>query len=82
MTKKLKNFIDGKPIDSSTGRWGEVYDPSLGTVACHVPMSTTADVKLAVAAARRAFDGWSATPALRRARVLFRFKALLDEHLD
>src|SRR5450432_3272948 len=82
MTKKLKNFIDGKPTESTTQRWGEVYDPSLGAVASHVPMSTSADVEAAVAAARRAFDGWSATPALRRARVLFRFKALLDEHLD
>src|SRR5450432_2676952 len=82
MTKKLKNFIDGKPTESTTQRWGEVYDPSLGAVASHVPMSTTADVKVAVAAARRAFGGWSATPALRRARVLFRFKALLDEHTD
>jgi malonate-semialdehyde dehydrogenase (acetylating)/methylmalonate-semialdehyde dehydrogenase len=82
MIKKLNNFVDGKPSKSSTERFGDVYDPALGTVASLVPMSTTADVNVAVAAARRAFDGWSATPALRRARVLFRFKALLDEHLD
>src|SRR5450432_4743474 len=82
MIQKLKNFIDGKPAESATKRWGDVYNPALGAVASHVPMSTSADVELAVAAASRAFAGWSAMPAVRRARVLFRFKALLDEHLD
>ena len=82
MIKKLTNFIDGKSAESSTQRFGDVYNPALGSVSSHVPMSTAADVQLAVAAARRAFDSWSQTPALRRARVLFRFKALLDKHLD
>ena len=82
MTKRLKNFINGKPTDSKTERWGDVFNPALGTVASRVPMSTAADVDVAVAAARQAFEGWSATPALRRARVMFRFKALLDEHID
>jgi len=84
MTKinRLKNFINGKPIDSQTARWGDVYDPALGTVASQVPLSTAEDVNAAVSSARNAFEGWSATPAVRRARVLFRFKALIDEHLD
>ena len=82
MTKKLKNFIDGALTDAQTDRWGDVYNPALGTVASQVPMSTKADVVTAVAAARRAFEGWSATPAVRRARVLFRFKALIDQHMD
>jgi malonate-semialdehyde dehydrogenase (acetylating)/methylmalonate-semialdehyde dehydrogenase len=82
MIKTLKNFIDGKAVDSETQRWGDVYNPALGVVASQVPMSTAADVGAAVHAARQAFEGWAATPAVRRARVLFRFKALLDEHLD
>jgi malonate-semialdehyde dehydrogenase (acetylating)/methylmalonate-semialdehyde dehydrogenase len=82
MINRLKNFVDGKPSESRTERWGDVYDPAEGSVKTQVPMSTAADVDAAVAAARRAFEGWSATPALRRARVLFKFKALLDEHVD
>jgi malonate-semialdehyde dehydrogenase (acetylating)/methylmalonate-semialdehyde dehydrogenase len=82
MTKKLQNFIDGKLTESTTQRFGDVFNPAFGSVACQVPMSTARDVQLAVEAARRAFDGWAATPAIRRARVLFRFKALLDSHLD
>jgi malonate-semialdehyde dehydrogenase (acetylating)/methylmalonate-semialdehyde dehydrogenase len=82
MTPKLTNFINGKPSVSKTQRWGDVYDPCLGSVARQVPMSTAEDVAAAVSAAHAAFDDWSATPAVRRARILFRFKALLDEHLD
>jgi malonate-semialdehyde dehydrogenase (acetylating)/methylmalonate-semialdehyde dehydrogenase len=82
MIPKLKNFINGKATASETKRWNDVYNPALGSVASQVPMSTAADVDAAVTAARLAFDGWSATPPIRRARILFRFKALLDEHLD
>src|SRR5450432_125395 len=82
MTKKLKNFINGQPTDSKTERWGDVFNPALGTVASQVPMSTKTDVSAAVLAAREAFEGWAATPAVRRARVLFRFKALIEQHMD
>ncbi len=82
MTKRLKNFINGKPTDSKTDRWGDVFNPAVGTVASQVPMSTKADVAGAVLAAREAFEGWAATPSVRRARVLFRFKALIEQHMD
>jgi malonate-semialdehyde dehydrogenase (acetylating)/methylmalonate-semialdehyde dehydrogenase len=82
MSKKLKNFIDGKPAESQTSRWGDVYNPALGAVACQVPMSTAVDVDVAVASAKKAWSGWAATPAVRRARVLFRFKAVVEEHMD
>ncbi|HYO94356.1 MAG TPA: aldehyde dehydrogenase family protein, partial [Polyangiaceae bacterium] len=82
MTKRLQNFVNGKATASRTERWSDVYDPASGSVSSVVPMSTAEDVNVAVAAAKAAFAGWSATPPVRRARVLFRFKALLDEHLD
>jgi len=82
MTKKLKNFVNGSAAHSDTQRWGDVYDPATGAVASLVPLSTSKDVAVAVSAASRAFEGWAATPAVRRARVLFKFKALIDEHLD
>src|SRR6476620_590493 len=82
MIERLKNFVDGKPSESRTERWGDVYDPAEGSVKSQVPMSTAAEVGVAVAAAKKAFETWSATPALRRARVLFKVKALLDDHMD
>jgi malonate-semialdehyde dehydrogenase (acetylating) / methylmalonate-semialdehyde dehydrogenase len=81
MPKKLQNFVNGEAAASRTERWGEVFDPANGSVSSLVPMSTAEDVDVAVAAAKAAFSGWAATPPVRRARVLFRFKALLDQHL-
>jgi malonate-semialdehyde dehydrogenase (acetylating) / methylmalonate-semialdehyde dehydrogenase len=82
MTKKLQNYVGGKLTDSSTQRWGDVFNPALGSVASQVPMSTAADVAGAVEAAKQALVGWSATPSVRRARVMFELKHLIDKHMD
>ena len=57
-----------------------VEDPGTGEVLGQVPLSEAADVDAAVAAARQAFPGWRATPAVERARVLFRLRELLKAH--
>ena len=59
-----------------------VYNPSTGEVIAQAPACTRADVDAAVAAADRAFPSWAQTPASERVRVLFRFKALLEDHFD
>ena len=59
-----------------------VYDPATGRVIGETPLSTKEDVDRAVEAARAAFPGWSSTPVVERARLLFRFKMLLEEHFD
>src|SRR5262245_34595532 len=82
MTKKLQNYVGGKLTDSSTQRWGDVFNPALGGVASQVPMSTAADVAAAVEVAKKALAGWSATPSVRRARVMFELKHLIDKHMD
>jgi malonate-semialdehyde dehydrogenase (acetylating)/methylmalonate-semialdehyde dehydrogenase len=81
MTRRLQNFIDGKLVDSRTTRFGSVFNPALGVESSQVPMSTAEDVASAVAAAKRAFEGWSATPAVRRARVMFELKALIERNM-
>jgi malonate-semialdehyde dehydrogenase (acetylating)/methylmalonate-semialdehyde dehydrogenase len=73
----ISHWIDGKPAGGS-GRVAPVYNPSLGHVVHEVGLGTKAEVDLAVASAARAFPEWSQHSALRRARVLFRFKDLLD----
>src|SRR5687767_4528903 len=82
MTKKLQNYVGGKATDSTTQRWSDVFNPALGAVSSQLPMSTAADVDAAVAVAKKAFESWSATPAVRRARVLFDLKHLIDKHMD
>ena len=75
----IPHWIDGKPTPG-TGQVSPVYDPSLGRVIREVSLADKAEVDRAVASAARAFPAWSQLTALRRARVLFRFKELLDAH--
>jgi malonate-semialdehyde dehydrogenase (acetylating)/methylmalonate-semialdehyde dehydrogenase len=60
----------------------EVYDPSSGEVISRVPLSTAREVDAAVSGARAAFPAWSATPIKDRVQVFYRYKALLERHID
>ncbi|MFL6280588.1 MAG: aldehyde dehydrogenase family protein, partial [Vicinamibacterales bacterium] len=79
---RLQNFIGGRWVDSTASHWLDVHNPALGTVIAKVPLSTGRDLDAAVTAARQAFPGWSDTPPVVRARAMFRFKALLEEHFE
>ena len=59
-----------------------VYDPATGQVIDQVPLSGGKDVDAAVQAAVAAYPSWSHTPLMERVRLMFRFKALLEEHFD
>ena len=72
------HWIAGKSVAGTSGRAGDVFNPSLGLVAARVALASEAEVDAAVRAAREAFPGWAATPALKRARVLFRFKEIVE----
>jgi malonate-semialdehyde dehydrogenase (acetylating) / methylmalonate-semialdehyde dehydrogenase len=79
----LGHWIDGAAQAPASGsRFGDVYNPATGEVVRKVGLAEAAQVDAAVQAAARAFPGWAATPPLRRARVMFRFKELLDRHGD
>jgi malonate-semialdehyde dehydrogenase (acetylating)/methylmalonate-semialdehyde dehydrogenase len=80
--RELSHFINGQRAAGASGRFGDVFDPAQGRVAARVPFADTADVAAAVAAAKAAFPAWSATSPLQRARLMFKFKALLDAHHD
>ncbi len=75
-------LIGGEWVEAQTDRTGEVWNPSTGEVIAHVPMCDGVDVDRAVQGALRAFPAWRETPAADRARVMFRFQALLTEHAD
>jgi malonate-semialdehyde dehydrogenase (acetylating)/methylmalonate-semialdehyde dehydrogenase len=60
----------------------DVYDPSEGNVISTVPLSSQHEVDRAVESARAAFPDWSATPIKERVQVFYRYKALLEQHLD
>ena len=71
-------FIDGRTVEASSGRFGTVYHPSSGTAARRVGFASRADVDRAIDAAAAAFPAWAAAPPLRRARILNRFRELIE----
>ena len=68
----------GKPVAGTSGKFGDVYNPAAGEVSGRVALADTAEVNKAVAAAAAAWPAWAATPPLRRARVMFKLKELLE----
>ena len=79
---KIGHYINGKHVVGTGARLGDVYNPATGAVQAQITMATATETEAAIAAAQAAFPAWSATPALRRARIMFKFKALLDEHAN
>ena len=80
--KKIGHFVNGAPVAGTSGRLAPVYNPATGEQTAEVALATAEEVGRVVAAAEAALPGWAATPALRRARVLFRFKELIERDID
>jgi malonate-semialdehyde dehydrogenase (acetylating) / methylmalonate-semialdehyde dehydrogenase len=79
---RIGHYIAGKPHAGSPTGTAPVYNPATGRVAAEVALASVADVDAAVQAAHTAFRAWSETPPLKRARVMFRFKELIERDLD
>lgn len=78
----LENFIDGRWQQSVAEKLLPVINPATLEPLASVPLSKSSDVDAAVQAAKNAFPAWSQTPAIERARYLFKFKSLLEGNLD
>ncbi|HET6183100.1 MAG TPA: CoA-acylating methylmalonate-semialdehyde dehydrogenase [Acetobacteraceae bacterium] len=76
--REIGHFIAGKVVAGTSGQFGDVFNPALGEIAAKVALASAVEVDRAVQAARRVFPAWAATPALRRARVMFKLKELLE----
>ena len=77
----IGHYINGQVV-ADTNRAQAVFNPALGEPVREVAMASRATVEQAIAAAEAAFPGWRKTPPLKRARVLFAYKALLDKHAE
>jgi malonate-semialdehyde dehydrogenase (acetylating) / methylmalonate-semialdehyde dehydrogenase len=75
----VSHFIGGARRSGSPGRLGDVYNPADGEVVARVPLADAADVDAALTAATAALPQWADTPPPQRARILFRFRELLEE---
>lgn len=84
MTKAVStigHFIGGRRIDGGQDRQ-LVFNPATGQVSGEVVLGDRAEVEIAVAAARSAAPAWAETAPLKRARILFKFKELIEKHHD
>ena len=80
--KLIEHYIGGKNYSGNSKRKSKVFDPATGEQSAEVKLATTQDVNTAVENAKKAFESWSNTPPLQRARVMFKFKELIEKNSD
>ncbi|MCC6533786.1 MAG: CoA-acylating methylmalonate-semialdehyde dehydrogenase [Burkholderiales bacterium] len=78
----LPLWIGGRASDATSTRTADITNPATGEVIRKAPMANAADVDAAVRCAMQAFGVWRETPSVRRARILTRFRELLEAHRD
>ena len=78
----LTNFVGGRWIASRAAESLDVHNPATGEVIAKTPLSTGEDLDAAVQAAKKAFPAWRDTPVVVRARAMFRFRQLLEDHFE
>lgn len=82
MTAIVENFINGKLVSSEDAQRYPIYNPALGEVIAHAVFATPTEINQAIESAQAAFLSWSQVPPLRRARIIFKFKELLEKNID
>ena len=78
----IEHFIDGKTLKGSSKRTAKVFNPATGDVSSNVNLASRADLNKAVEVAKKAFPSWSQKTPLFRARILFKFKELIEKNYD
>ncbi|HYD96946.1 MAG TPA: CoA-acylating methylmalonate-semialdehyde dehydrogenase [Noviherbaspirillum sp.] len=82
MTQLIQHYIGGQVVESTSGRKQPVYNPATGEVSAEVVLASVEEVNAAVDVARAAAPAWADTAPLKRARVLSKFKELIEKHHD
>ena len=80
--RDIHHFVNGKARPGESGRFGEVFDPNTGEVQAQVALASAKELSDAVEIAKAAQPAWAAVNPQRRARVMFKFKALVEAHMD
>ncbi|GAA4381753.1 CoA-acylating methylmalonate-semialdehyde dehydrogenase [Paeniglutamicibacter cryotolerans] len=82
MSRELTHYVGGKHVKGTSGRFGDVYNPSTGEIQSTVPLAGATEVEAAIATAQAAHPDWAATNPQRRARILHRFVDLVNKNMD
>ena len=78
----IQHFIDGKFTSGNSTRTGKIYNPATGEESRQVSLGTKKDVDNAIAVAKKSFLSWSEKPPLQRARILFKYKEIIEKNSD
>ncbi|AXK86221.1 methylmalonate-semialdehyde dehydrogenase [acylating] [Nocardia farcinica] len=82
MVRELTHFIGGQHVAGTSGKFGDVYDPNIGQVQARVPLASKSEVEAAIANAEAAQQEWAAFNPQKRARVMMKFLALVQDEMD
>lgn len=80
--KNIFHFVDGKEFTGESKRSADVFNPATGEVQAKVNLASKSDVNAAINVASKAFPEWADTPPITRARILFKFKELIEKNSD
>ena len=80
--QELTHYVNGEKVAGTSGRFADVLNPATGEVQAKVPLANGDELNKAVEYAQAAQPAWAATNPQRRARVLFRYKELIEAHMD
>ena len=80
--KNIFHFVDGKEFKGESKRLADVFNPATGEVQAKVNLASKSDVNVAIQVASKAFPEWADTPPITRARILFKFKELIEKNSD
>ena len=77
---QLTHYVNGEHVTGKSGRFGDIFNPSLGVKSSEVPLASKAEVEAAITIAEEAFPAWAATSVLQRSRIMARYVQLLYKH--
>ncbi|MCI5053397.1 MAG: CoA-acylating methylmalonate-semialdehyde dehydrogenase [Pelagibacteraceae bacterium] len=80
--KNIFHFVDGKEFTGESKRSADVFNPATGEIQAKVNLASKSDVNAAINVASKAFPEWADTPPITRARILFKFKELIEKNSD
>ena len=80
--KLIEHFVGGKIIPGASDKKSKVFNPATGEQEKEVRLASKTDLDQAVNVAQKAFEEWSLKPALQRARIMFKFKELIEKNSD
>ena len=77
--KLIEHFVNGKITSGKSNRTGKIFNPATGSQEGEVKLGSKEDLNTAVEVAKKAFNEWSAKPPIVRARIIFKYKELIEK---